>query len=201
MSKLILPSPVILASESFDVDTSGIGPAGATANGAATISPLRFLIPAYATTKDSSIDIELAVTSAALAGNYTLTPQLVFTDPDGVTNATNYVFAQTLTVDPTNAQIINFKIKMFFAKGASGAPTEYRPVLHYRGATCSVDSTSTATVDTGSYNTGNSPAMTRMDYPRALTVQLIRAGAGTSRMNVRFVRAVGYNLNMDNWTV
>jgi hypothetical protein len=159
------------------------------------------MVPAYATTKDSSIDIELSITSAALAGNYTLTPQLVFTDPDGVSNNTNYLFAQTLTIDPTFAQIINFKIKMFFAKGASGAPADYRPVLHCRGATSSVDLASTATVDTGSYNTTNSPAMTRMDYPRALTVQLIRAGAGTSRMNVRFVRAVGYNLNMDNWTV
>jgi hypothetical protein len=200
MSKLILPSPVILASESFDVDTSGIGPAGATANGAATLSPLRFLIPAYATTKDSSIDIELAVTSAALAGNYTLSPQLVFTDPDGVSNNTNYLF-QGMTIDPTTAQIARFSIKIFFAKGASGAPGEYRPVMHYRGISCTVDGSGVTNLDTASYNTSNSPAMTRMDYPRALTVQLIRAGAGTSRMNVRFVRAVGYNLNMDNWTV
>jgi hypothetical protein len=199
MSKLILPSPVILASESFDVDTLGVGVA--TLDAAGTLTALRFMVPAYATTKDSSIDIELSITSAALAGNYTLAPRLIFTDPDGVTNGTNYVFTQTLTVDPTNAQIINFNIKVFFAKGAATASADYRPILHYRGTTCSVDSTSTATVDTGSYNTSNSPAMTRMDYPRALTVQLIRAGAGASRMNVRFVRAVGYNLNMDNWTV
>jgi hypothetical protein len=199
MSKLILPSPVILASQSFDVDTLGVGVA--TLDAAGTCTALRFMVPAYATTKDSSIDIELSITSAALAGNYTLTPQLVFTDPDGLSNNTNYVFTQTLTVDPTFAQIINFNIKVFFAKGAATAPAAYRPVLHYRGTTCSVDSTSTATVDTGSYNTTNSPAMTRMNHPRALTVQLIRAGAGTSRMNVRFVRAVGYNLNMDNSTL
>jgi hypothetical protein len=205
MSKLILPSPVILASESFDVNASGEAPVGATATGNAVMSPLRFLIPAYATTKDSSIDIDLMCTSTLdPAVTFSLAPQLVFTNPDGVGDANNYIFA-TMPVNVTvAAQITHFSIKIFFARGITGAANAYRPVTFYRGVSCDTNGGGRTSLDTGSWGVTESPAMTRMDYPRAVTVQLIRtatAGAGTSRTNIRAVRAVGYNLNMDNWTV
>lgn len=200
MSKLILPSPVVLASKSWDVDDTGVGPAGATLNAAGTVSPLRFLVPANSTVKDSSIDIEILVTSSALAGNYTLQPKLVFTDPDGVGNAINYVM-QAMTITPTAAQVAKFSMTIAFAKGASGAVDELKPVLYSRGVSSTNDGASVTSLDTGSYATGNSPTLTDTTMARAITVQLVRAGAGTSVMNVRYIRAVGYNLNINNWTI
>jgi hypothetical protein len=199
MSQSILPNPVILASKSFEVDTSGVGPAGTALNAAGTVSPLRFLIPALAVTRDSSIDVEVVLESSAVAGNYTLAPALIFTDPNGLSNNVSYAF-QAMTVTPTTAQVTRFSLSMFFAKGVSGAPAEYRPVIHYRGISCTVDAGGVTNLDTGSFGTSNSPAMLRMDLPRTVTVQVVRAGAGTSQMNVRYVRAVGYGFNMNNWT-
>lgn len=196
---MILPSPVVLASQSWDVDTSGVGPAGATLNTTGTVSPLRFLIPANATVKDSSIDFDILVTSSALGAAYTLAPQLVFTDPDGVTANVNYVM-QPLTITPTTAQIVQYKLTIAFAKGAATEPNNLKPLLYYRAIGGQIDGGGAYNLDTGSYATGNSPTLANTDRPRAITVQLARVG-GTSVMNVRYIRAVGYNLNMDNWTI
>lgn len=202
MSKLILPSPVVLASKSWDVDDTGVGPAGATLDTAGTISPLRFLVPANSTVKDSSIDIEILVTSSLLAGNYTLQPKLIFTDPDGVSNAINYVM-QAMTITPATELVTQLFMTIAFAKGASGAVDELKPLLYMRGVSSTNDGTGAAvtSLNTGSYATSNSPTLTDTTMARAITVQFVRAGAGASVMNVRYIRAIGYNLNMDNWTI
>jgi hypothetical protein len=199
MSKLILPSPVVLASQSFDVNTSGVGPAGATLDTNGTASPLRFLVPANSTIKDSSIDVDIVMTSSAVAGNYTLAPQLVFTDADGLTDAITYVLP-ALTVNPTTAQVILYKLTIAFAQGAALLPNDLKPIVYYRGNSSTVDGASVASIETGSYATTNSPTLLNTNRARAITVQLVRTG-GTSVTNVRSVRAVGYNLNMDNSTL
>lgn len=209
MSKLILPSPVVLASQSFDVDNAGATPAGTTMTGSAVspeaISPLRFLIPANATTQDSSIDVEIVCTSIGTTSGttYTLSPVLVFTDPDGVSNNVNYT-AQAVTVQTATItdQIVRMSVKLYFARGRAGGPNEFRPLLITDSKTFQIGGGEISHLDTADFNTVNTPAMTRMDIPRAVTVQLLRsAGNITHRTNVRFIRAVGYNLNMDNWTI
>ena len=204
MSKLILPSPVVLASQSFDVNTSGVGPTGATLNGEATISPLRFLIPTYSVVKDSSIDIEIFASSTLSANTYTLQPKLIFSEPEGTLNTVTYTLA-TMSVDTaTAAQLIRFSIKVAFTKGASGAPTALKPYLHSRGTSADLDGGVRTSLETATYasGAGTSDSLTFFNRPRALTVQLVRVGAtNSSRMNVNYIRAVGYNLNMDNWTI
>ena len=200
MSKLILPSPVVLASKSWDVNDAGVGPVGATLNAAATISPLRFLVPANSTVKDSSIDIEILVTSSAVVGNYSLQPKLVFTDPDGVGNPINYVM-QAMTITPSTEQVIQLFMTIAFAKGASGAVDDLKPVLYMRGVSSTNDGPNTVSLNTGSYATNNSPSLTDTTMARAITEQFVRAGGGTSVMNVRYIRAIGYNLNINNWTI
>jgi len=209
MSKLILPSPVVLASQSFDVDNAGATPAGTTLVGdganPTAISPLRFLIPAYATTQDSSIDVEIVCTSigTASATTYSLSPVLVFTDPDGVSNNVNYT-AQAVTVQTATItdQIVRMSVKLYFARGRTGGPNEFRPLLITDSKTFQIGGGEISHLDTADFNTVNAPAMTRMDIPRAITVQLARsAGNVTHRTNVRSIRVVGYNLNMDNSTL
>jgi hypothetical protein len=203
MSKLILPSPVILASQSYDVNTSGVGPTGATLNAAGTLSPLRFLIPTYSVVKDSSMDIEIFASSTQSANTYTLQPKLIFTEPEGTLNAVTYTLA-AMTVDTSlAAQAIRFSIKVAFTKGASGAPTALKPFVHSRGISADVDGGVRTNLETATYATAiNSPSLTFFNRPRALTVQLVRVGAtNASVMNVNYIRAVGYNLNLDNATI
>jgi hypothetical protein len=199
MSKLILPSPVVLASQSFDVDTSGVGPGGASIATGGTLSPLRFLVPANSTIKDSSIDVDILVTSSAVGVAFTLAPQLVFTDPDGLTDAVTYVM-QPLSITPSSAQLMQYKLTIAFAQGAATLPNDLKPVLYYRAIGGQIDGSGAYNIDTGSYATGNSPTLTNTNRPRAITIQLVRVG-GTSVTNVRYIRAVGYNLNMDNSTL
>jgi len=202
MSKLILPSPVVLASQSWDVNTSGVGPTGATLNTDGTLSPLRFLIPTYSVVKDSSIDIEIFASSTLSANTYTLQPKLIFTDPEGTLNSVTYTLA-AMTVDTaTAAQAIRFSIQVAFTKGASGAPTALKPFVHSQGISADVDGGVRTNLETATYATGSSPSLTFFNRSRALTVQLVRVGAtNASRMNVNYIRAVGYNLNLDNATL
>jgi hypothetical protein len=204
MSKLILPSPVILASQSFDVNSSGVGPAGlATLSTDGTIEPLRFLIPTYSVVKDSSIDIEIFASSTLSANTYTLQPKLIFSEPDfGALNRVTYTLA-TLPVNTVAAQLIRFSIKVAFTKGANGDAAALKPYVHSVGTSADVDGGVRTNFETGTYAAaGTSPSLTFFSRPRALTVQLVRVGAtNASVMNVNYIRAVGYNLNLDNATI
>jgi hypothetical protein len=204
MSKLILPSPVILASQSFDVNGSGVGPAGlATLSAAGTIEPLRFLIPTYSVVKDSSMDIEIFASSTqTVAANYTLQPKLIFSEPDfGALNRVTYTLATMEVNTNSAAQLIRFSIKVAFTKGANGDAAALKPYAHSVGTSADVDGGVRTNFETGTYATGSSPSLTFFNRPRALTVQLVRVGVNTSVMNVNYIRAVGYNLNLDNATI
>lgn len=205
MSKLILPTPVVLAMQTFDCDTSGATIAGTTLTADGIISPVSFYLPPFSVVKNAALEFEILATASQIAsGTFKIQVQLAFTDMDGTSNAATVVLpatASAMSVNAaTNAQIIGITGTLVFAQGVGGAPTELRPIATVDMWSSNVDGTSTATLNTGSWGTAQTPAMVRTNLDRRCTIQINRTstGVGASRLNIRAVKVVGIGLNMNN---
>lgn len=202
MSQLILPAPVVLVSQSFDVDASGVGAITSTGDGTMnTVSPL---IPARSLVKDCSLNVEvMAFADAAASGNMTLQMNLVFTDVDGLSNAVNLT-SQVLVcqaANPNPSQVVSMRMSVHFGQGATGAAGALHGIGLYEAVSTDNAGGARTSITSGTWNDGGlfSP-MLRTNLDRRLNVQVLRTVSGASnRLNIRAVRVIGYGLNMQNW--
>jgi|LauGreDrversion4_2_1035121.scaffolds.fasta_scaffold28853_5 hypothetical protein len=199
MSQLILPTPIVLAGSSYDVN-GGTGAliysAYETTSATGVLTCATAKLPAFSVINDAALEFN-AVLRIASGSNSTITAAVTVSDMDGTTNAVS-ITSPSHTADSLAAdRIVEVSMKVFMTRGKNGDGDSIFPMATGVISCYAVNGAETTANRTSFANWLTASAMARFHLDQRVVLKVTRS-AGTSLMQLRHGRITGYNLNTTN---
>lgn len=199
MSQLILPTPIVLAGSSYDVN-GGTGAliysAYETTSATGTLTCATAKLPAFSVINDAVVELN-ALLHIASGSNSAITIAATISDMDGTSNAVS-ITSPSHTVDSSAAaRIVEVQMKVVMARGKNGEGDSVFPLATGTLACYAVNGAETTANRTSFANWLTASALSRFHLDQRIVLKVTRS-SGTSLMQLRHGRILGYNLNTTN---